>query len=99
MTQEQFSIIVPQLGTTSQFEDTLASVLRTRPQSAQVVVVHGQGYQDPHGLAGEVEFYDAGRSPHLSQLWNAALAQARGQWVVWLHPGVDLNDGGISIGR
>jgi hypothetical protein len=93
MTQEQFSIIVPQLGTTGQFEDTLASVLRTRPDSTQVVVVHGQGYQDPHGLSGEVEFYDAGRSPNLSQLWNAALAQARGQWVVWLHPGIELNDG------
>lgn len=93
MTQEQFSIIVPVRGPLGPFEDSLASVLRTRPDSAQVLVVHENSYQDPHELAGEVEFYDAGKSQSLIGLWNFALAHARGQWIVWLHPGVEFNDG------
>ncbi len=93
MTQEQFSIIVPVRGPVGPFEDSLASVLRTRPDSAQVMVVHGNSYQDPYNLAGEVEIYNAGNEQSLIGLWNFALAHARGKWIVWIHPGVEFNEG------
>lgn len=88
----QFSIVVPFVGEESAFDDTLASVLRTRPPRAEVLVIHAGEYHDPYGLRGEVDFLRI-TSSRLIACWNAAVDRARGEVLVWLMPGMELDDG------
>ena len=58
----RFSIVIPIDGDDrrqneiQRFEDTLASVLRSRPRESQIIVVHNGRYEDPHGLGSEVDW-------------------------------------------
>jgi hypothetical protein len=88
----RFSLILPYIQPTPAFEDTLASLLRTRPRSAEVVVVHDGSYQDEYGLEGEVAYAVANKQ-RLVAYWNAGLEASGGEFIVWIRPGVQLDDG------
>lgn len=88
----RFSLILPCIQPTPAFEDTLASLLRTRPRSAEVIVVHDGSYQDEYGLEGEVEYAIANKR-RLVAYWNAGLEASGGEFIVWIRPGVQLDDG------
>ncbi len=88
----RFSLLLPCPQPSPAFEDTLASLLRTRPPAAEVIVVHDGTYQDEYGLAGEVDYATAS-SRRLVAFWNAGIDQAVGDFIVWLQPGAQLEDG------
>jgi glycosyltransferase involved in cell wall biosynthesis len=88
----RFSLILPCIQPTPAFEDTLASLLRTRPRSAEVIVVHDGNYQDEYGLEGEVGYAVANKK-RLVAYWNAGLEASGGEFIVWIRPGVQLDDG------
>jgi hypothetical protein len=79
-------------GDINQFEDTLASVLRHRPDRAQVIVVHDGNYDDPYQLSEEVELVSIDGRPQLIRLFNRGLQAADGQWVVLIRPGMQIDD-------
>ena len=89
----RFSIVVPMVGSASSFELTLASILRYRPESCQVIVAHDGSYDDPHGLAGEIELVSTKQHPHLVRLFNCGLRVAKGELVGLVRPGVELGEG------
>jgi cellulose synthase/poly-beta-1,6-N-acetylglucosamine synthase-like glycosyltransferase len=88
----RFSIVVPRLNDPRLFEDTLASVLRYRTDSCQVIVAHNEQYEDPYDLGREVDFVATKRKPHLIRMFNDALRVAKGEFVLLLRPGVQLNE-------
>jgi hypothetical protein len=90
---QRFSIIVPVLGDRRLLDDTLASVLRYRSESCQVVVVHDGTYDDPYGLEGEIELASISRRSQLIRLFNCGLSQATGDLIALIRPGVELDEG------
>ena len=89
----QFTVVIPFIGPAPAFDDTLASVLRSRPTNSQVIVVHDGTYSDPYQLGNEVDFVRASKSNRLIAFWNAAIARTVGNLVVFLRPGVELDEG------
>lgn len=90
-----FSIIVPVSGKNSSFEETLASVLRYRPENSQVIVAHCHEYDDPYGLGREVDFVQirpARDGDPLIAMFNAGVKTARGTLIGFLRPGVQLTE-------
>ncbi|HMP79548.1 MAG TPA: hypothetical protein PKD54_08860 [Pirellulaceae bacterium] len=86
-----FTIIVPCIDQVSEFETTLASVLRHRPDDCQVVATHAGFYRDPYGLAATNEIQLArAAGTDFANLLTAALSVSRGQWIIWLYPGSQL---------
>jgi cellulose synthase/poly-beta-1,6-N-acetylglucosamine synthase-like glycosyltransferase len=88
----RFSIVVPMLGSSSLFEATLASILRYRPDACQVIVAHDGSYNDPHGLAEDVEFVSTTQPTNLIGLFNRGLEVAKGEFVSLIRPGVELQE-------
>lgn len=52
----RLSIVIPWIGPSGPFEDTLAAVLQNRPSGSEVLVALAQPYDDPYGLNDEVTF-------------------------------------------
>lgn len=95
----RFSIVVPLYGKVTEFEDTLASVLRHRPPGSQIVVAHDGSYDDPHDLKNEVEFVAGCPSKKLAAFLNAAFSLAEGEITVLIRPGVELDESWeVSVG-
>ena len=91
---QTFSMILPILGDTGMFEDTVASVLRHRPAGTQIIVVHDGDYEDVYDLAGDqVEFVTINKRAKLIRLFNAGVKRAKGDIVGFLRPGAELNEG------
>lgn len=88
----RISLLLPCLQADSAFEDTLASLLRTRPAEADVIVVHDGTYQDRYGLADEVD-YAVASSRRLIAFWNAGWEASTGDFLIWVRPGAQLDDG------
>ena len=55
-------------------------------------MVHDGTYRDDYGLAGEVEFAVASKR-RLVSFWNAGLEASGGEFILWVRPGVQLDDG------
>ncbi|MEZ6096216.1 MAG: hypothetical protein R3C03_18655 [Pirellulaceae bacterium] len=89
----QFSIVVPFLVRSDQFDETLASVLRHRPERSQIIVPHDGSYTDPYGLKSEVDFVVCRNQVRLVNLWNESLANAMGEFVCLFQAGVELSEG------
>jgi len=89
----KFSIIVPYLDDAQLFDDTLASVLRYRPENAQVIVAHDGLYDDPHQLLHEVDFAVTARRAQLIRLFNIGVQIAHGDFVALIRPGIELDEG------
>ncbi len=88
----RLSIVIPCVGGAADFDGTLVSVLQHRPADCEVLVVHAQPYDDPYGLADEVEFH-LHRGGSLIGLINAGLAQARGEIVHVVGCGLEATEG------
>lgn len=52
----RLSIVIPWVGPSGPFEDTLAAVLQNRPNGCEVLVAVAHPYDDPYGLTDEVTF-------------------------------------------
>ena len=89
----RFSIVIPMLGSASSFELTLASILRYRPESCQVIVAHDGSYDDPHGLSEEIELVATNQDRHLVRLFNCGLQVAKGELIGLIRPGIELGEG------
>lgn len=89
---QRFSIIVPVLGDRRLLDDTLASVLRYRPPTCQIVVVHDGTYDDPYGLEGEIDLVSTSQRSELIRLFNCGLDQANGDLVALIRPGIELDE-------
>ena len=94
----RFSIVLPvsrgnrQPNPIQRFEDTLASVLRSRPRQAQVIVVHDGSYEDPHGLGSEIDWI-VETSSNLASQFDLGVAASHGDLIVLIRPGVELDEG------
>ena len=94
----RFSIVIPIDGDDrrqneiQRFEDTLASVLRSRPRESQIIVVHNGRYEDPHGLGSEVDWI-VETSPYLADQLDRSLKAATGDLITLLRPGIELDEG------
>ena len=88
----RFSVVVPLLGNVDVFEETLASVLRHRPERCQIIAVHDGRYDDPHGLADEIDFVATAPNADLIRLFNAGVDRSRGEFVGLIRPGIHLRE-------
>ena len=77
----RLTIILPALGSDTQLEETLVSVLQNRPDDSDVLVVHPGNYDDPYELAGEVNFLPMPAGSGLLACLNAAIQGADSQGV------------------
>lgn len=84
----RLSIVIPFLGETEPFEDSLVSVLQHRPDDCEVLVVHRGGYDDPYDLSDEVGFVAVPNATPLAEVLNAGFRRARGEVLHVLQPGV-----------
>lgn len=91
----RLSIVVPlKHGDVLAFEDTLASILRNRPRSSQVVVAHDGMYSDPHDLKSlGVQVVRVADARTYGELYFASLSHCTSTIVHWLRPGVMVDDG------
>jgi hypothetical protein len=80
------------LGGASEFDGALVSVLQNRPADCEVIVVHGETYDDPYHLRGEVNFIHASDASPIEML-NTALHQSGGEVVHILGCGLQTTDG------
>lgn len=87
------SIIVPSLGTHAQLEQTLLSILETRPPKAEILVVDGTRYPDPYQLDGEVRFLPAPNDSSPTRCLQTGFNAARGDVVHWLAAGAEATPG------
>lgn len=94
---DRFSIVVPLDRQSAGFDETLASVLRNRPDNCQIIVPHFGQYDDPYDLHKEVDFCSvhptANQGDRLASLLNAGLTAARGKLVGFFRPGTLLEEG------
>jgi cellulose synthase/poly-beta-1,6-N-acetylglucosamine synthase-like glycosyltransferase len=84
----RLSIVIPFLGETEPFEDSLVSVLEHRPDDCEVLVVHRGGYDDPYDLSDEVGFVAVPNATPLAEVLNAGFRRACGEVLHVLLPGV-----------
>ena len=89
----ELSIIVPCTGSVSEFENTLASLLRYQILNSQIVVVHDGSYHDLHEIGGEVEFVTAPAESNLGGHLGVALRQSTAPVVGMIRPGVQVDEG------
>lgn len=73
----RLSIVIPWIGSLESFEDTLAAVLQNRPHGCEILVAPSESYDDPHGLADEVNFLPPTKTSSLAALVNAALPRVQ----------------------
>ena len=95
-THSRYSVIVPVVGQPSALDDTLASILRAIPQGSEVILVHDGTFEDTHNIGQELTLIDAGTKRRSSQ-FATALAQASGEIVALVRPGVLLPEGWDGI--
>lgn len=89
----RLSILIPCLGGSAEFDETLVSVLQHRPPKCEVIVAHTAAYDDPYGLSGEVDFLHCPDETTLVGLINAALDAAASPIVHVLACGLQATEG------
>lgn len=87
----RFSIIVPYMGDINLFDETLASILRYRPDGCQVVVAHDGCYANDHHLTNEVDFAISSKA-QLIRLFNCGVRSATGEFIAFIRPGIELDE-------
>ncbi len=89
----RLTIIIPAVGSPTDFEDTLASVLQNRPGDCEIIVPLTCRYDDPYELRSEVSFptYDGG--PNIVELFNLVLADVESEVVHLLQCGMEATEG------
>jgi GT2 family glycosyltransferase len=89
----RLSIIIPVLGPPTLLDDTLVSVLESRPANCEIIVIHTAPYDDPYDLAGEVRFLKAKRKAGLAECLNLGLAASQAAVVHVLACDVEVSAG------
>jgi hypothetical protein len=84
------SIVISVLGDPQQLDDTLLSVLESRPADCEILVVHNRPYHDPYHLGDEVQFIQAERGATMVECLNQGLASSRAPVVHILTCGVQV---------
>ncbi len=74
-------------------EDTLLSVLESRPRDCEIIVAHDGSYSDPYQLADEVLFVETNASCSVTTKLNEALYAACAPVVHILSEGVKVTEG------
>jgi hypothetical protein len=87
----RFSIIVPLKGDERLFDQTLASILRDRPASSEILVIHDGTYQDPHQLGEEITFASTEKKSDLIAMFNHGVSLASGDFLAFIRPGIELS--------
>jgi hypothetical protein len=88
----RLSIVIPCLGGASEFDGVLVSVLQNRPADCEIIVVHGETYDDPYHLRGEVNFIHAPDASPIEML-NTALHESRAEVVHVIGCGLQTTEG------
>ena len=89
----RLSIVIPVLGDQKPLDDTLVSILENRPANCELLVVHNTPYNDPYGLAGEVQFVQAPEGAGFAECLNLGLSASRAPVVHLLACGVEVRAG------
>jgi hypothetical protein len=89
----RLSILIPCLGGSADFDATLVSVLQHRPPKCEVIVAHTTAYDDPYGLADEVEFLHCPAESSLVGLINTATEAATSPIIHVLACGLAASEG------
>ncbi len=89
----RLSIIIPSLGNTSGWENSLASVLQNRPEDSELLAVTHGPYSDPYALAGEVRFIEANSNQGWTDCVNLAVKASSGAILHLLTSGMEVSDG------
>lgn len=92
----RLSIIIPLHSPQAvpDFEGTLASVLSSLPDGAEVLVPDVVGYGDPWSVGGEgVRFLPLSSGISLIGALNSAIAESQGPILHILQPGMEVEDG------
>lgn len=89
----RLSILIPVLGNSGDFEDTLASVLQHRPDDCEVIVAHARPYDDPYKLSGEVCFIPRPGAWQKIELLNAGFEAARSGIIHVVQCGLAVAEG------
>ena len=87
----KISILIPILKNQADFELTLASVLKWRPDQSHVIVTHDGSYHDPYDLSDEVEFRKL-RFVNWSRWFANLLPMVDSEFVCTIHPGFEVNE-------
>lgn len=93
----RLSIVIPVVGDPQQLDDTLVSVLESRPANCEVVVVHNQSYHDPYNLSDEVRFVEARRGAGWGECANCGVAASQSPIVNVLTCGVEVHAGWSDV--
>jgi hypothetical protein len=88
----RLSIVIPCTGGAAEFDGTLVSVLQNRPVDCEVLVVHGEPYDDPYSLDSEVRFIRHA-SGSIVELINAGLEQTAADVVHVISCGLVAQEG------
>lgn len=89
----RLSIVIPCPAPDGRLDDTLASVLQNRPDSCEVLVVHGAPYEDPYGLKDEVRFVAGSPTDGPIDLVNRGVEASEGEVVHVLGCGIEVEEG------
>jgi GT2 family glycosyltransferase len=89
----RLSIVIPVLGDLKPLDDTLVSILENRPANCELLVVHNAPYNDPYGLAGEVQFVKAPNGAGFVECLNLGLSASHAPVVHLLACGVEVRPG------
>ena len=88
----KLSIVIPATGSQAEIDDTLVSVLESRPDDCEILLSHPVGYLDPYQLDDEVRLIASSRSDSVSLL-NAGISMAQGHIIHTLCPGTRVRAG------
>lgn len=86
----RLSIVIAVSGDSQQLDDTLLSVLESRPADCEILVVHDKPYHDPYNLSDEVRFVEAEHGGGIIACLNHGLAASRSPVVHVLACGVEV---------
>lgn len=89
----RLSIVIPALRPVELLENSLVSVLQNRPADTEVLIVHTEPYNDPHGLEGEIRFIAASQDSSFVETANLGFAACRAPVVHLLGCGAEVTDG------
>lgn len=88
----KLAILIPIKKNLNDFETTLASILRWRPEHCQVIVTHDGSYQDPYDLSDEVEFFEM-KNSDWARWFASAVQLVDSEYVCSIQPGFEVSEG------
>lgn len=92
----KLSIVIPALDSLALLEPTLVSVLQSRPDDCEIVVLLNRAYDDPYQLGDEVRFVVVREGADAARSLEAGLRICRGEVVHVLSAGAEVDEGWTS---